>query len=296
MTDTQSITLPPPKADQPFIIISALEAGVLDFPTHIFVKDVPKDEVHTVPSLSFSLRHSQSNAHLLFDLGLRKDVENFTPSTQELIKETMPVQIPQDVSESLIKGGIQPKDVTTIVLSHLHFDHVGDHKLFPNATFITGEGSRAVLAEGYPSEPSSEQLADSVPVDRTRFLSADDFTSAIAGFPHTYDYFGDGSLYIIDSPGHMRGHLNLLVRTSAAGTWLYLGGDTCHDPRLLKDIHRTTEEAHDDLTVAKAHLGRVSALRGLKGVQVLVAHDWEWYENNRGSDAFLPGKISPINV
>lgn len=43
------------------------------------------------------------------------------------------------------------------------------------------------------------------------------------------DYFGDGSLYLLDTPGHSPGHLGALVRTTVAPpTFLFLGGDCAH--------------------------------------------------------------------
>ncbi len=56
--------------------------------------------------------------------------------------------------------------------------------------------------------------------------------SSSAGFPHALDFFGDGSLYIIDSPGHLYGHVNLLARADDR-RYIYLGGDCRHDPRIL---------------------------------------------------------------
>lgn len=47
-------------------------------------------------------------------------------------------------------------------------------------------------------------------------------------FP-AYDYFQDGSLYILDGPGHCVGHLCALVRTSVdPDTFVFLGGDAAH--------------------------------------------------------------------
>jgi glyoxylase-like metal-dependent hydrolase (beta-lactamase superfamily II) len=44
-----------------------------------------------------------------------------------------------------------------------------------------------------------------------------------------FDYFGDGSLYLIDSPGHCVGHLCALARTSTnPSTFIFLGGDAAH--------------------------------------------------------------------
>lgn len=42
-----------------------------------------------------------------------------------------------------------------------------------------------------------------------------------------HDYFGDGSFYLLNSPGHAVGHLCGLARTTP-DTFVLLGGDVCH--------------------------------------------------------------------
>jgi len=42
----------------------------------------------------------------------------------------------QDLILGLARHGVRPEDVELIVLSHLHFDHVGNNELFPNARFV----------------------------------------------------------------------------------------------------------------------------------------------------------------
>ena len=50
----------------------------------------------------------------------------------------------------------------------------------------------------------------------------------IGGF-RAFDYFQDGSLYLLDSPGHCIGHLCALVRTTTdPSTFVFLGGDAAH--------------------------------------------------------------------
>lgn len=53
---------------------------------------------------------------------------------------------------------------------------------------------------------------------------------SIGNFP-AVDYFGDGSLYLLDSPGHAIGHLCALARTTTSpDTFILMGGDACHYP------------------------------------------------------------------
>ena len=43
------------------------------------------------------------------------------------------------------------------------------------------------------------------------------------------DFFGDGSFYLLDAPGHTIGHLGGLARTTTApDTFIFMGGDLCH--------------------------------------------------------------------
>lgn len=42
----------------------------------------------------------------------------------------------QDLVTGLARHGVRPEDVDLVVLTHLHFDHVGNNELFPNATFL----------------------------------------------------------------------------------------------------------------------------------------------------------------
>lgn len=50
----------------------------------------------------------------------------------------------------------------------------------------------------------------------------------IGHFP-AVDFFNDGSLYLVDSPGHEVGHICALVRTTISPpTFVFLGGDAAH--------------------------------------------------------------------
>ena len=116
-----NIALPEPAPDQAFIHVSALEAGMIRLPLQIFVKGATPEEISDCPSLAFLLRHSKTGTELVFDLGLRRDSDSYPPAAQALLKR-MPIEVPQSVDESLVKGGKDPKEVQTVVLSHLHFD------------------------------------------------------------------------------------------------------------------------------------------------------------------------------
>ncbi|KAJ7259942.1 beta-lactamase-like protein [Mycena haematopus] len=293
-------SLPEPSSNQPYMHISALQAGIIHLPVDLIIQGEPRT-YRTCPSLSFYLKHSTSDRHFIFDLGLRRDWESYPPATKEHFKTLMPCEVPQSVGESCEKGGVSPADVERIFISHLHFDHIGDSAPFTRATFVLGGRGKAALDDGYPGNPTSRTLAASTPRERTVFLAPEDFNTAIGPFPHALDYFGDGSVYIIDTPGHCAGHITLLARTSSDGAWLYLGGDVAHDRRLVTDpmarIGMTAESGtpycmHGEPAQAVIDIERVRELVKIPRVEFVIAHDWEWFEKNI-ERASLPGRIVP---
>lgn len=45
----------------------------------------------------------------------------------------------QEMSGALAKAGVKPEEIDIVILTHLHWDHVGGVELFPNAQFIVSD-------------------------------------------------------------------------------------------------------------------------------------------------------------
>ena len=294
-------TLLAPGVNQAFCNVSALEAGLIELADDMFINNATPGKVTTAPSLSFLLNHSTHHQKFVFDLGIRKDLENYPPLVRAWIKSTYPVHVEQDALESLQKGGTSPDDIAYVCLSHSHWDHTGNTHPFTKATFLVGSECQHFFNPGYPQDPNGRFASDLLPEGRTRFLDASDW-EPIGPFPRALDFYGDGSLYVIDAPGHLAGHINVLARTSSDGAWIYLAGDSAHHQNLLTGesdiamghpghIHQC---AHEDKEAAEEHLGRIKVLRALPRVRVLLAHDVAWYASNKGGAAFWPGKIQSL--
>ena len=71
------------------------------------------------------------------------------------------------------------------------------------------------------------------------------------------DFFGDGSFYLLNTPGHAIGHLGGLARTSSnPETFIFMGGDLCHHggeirPSLYMSIPPNLTEPLSDLIRAR---------------------------------------------
>ncbi|KAI0745054.1 beta-lactamase-like protein [Earliella scabrosa] len=258
--------------------------------------DPGAQDMVTIPSLCFLLRHSVRQETFVFDLGAHKDWATLDADLAKVVRETgSDILVPQDVKDSLRKGGLAPTDITHVCISHIHIDHVGNPTPYTNATYLVGAGARALPdpSTGH-TQASSNALFAALPQDRVRYLDPAAWPP-LGPFPHALDFYGDGSLYIVDAPGHLPGHVNVLARTSADGGWVYLAGDSAHDWRLITGearIARTPACMHVDVDAAEAHIARIARLReDNPRARVLLAHDVPWYEKNKGGDAFWPGEI-----
>lgn len=296
------MSLPPPSAHQAYWDVSALDAGHIVMLLGQLVDIARGDEMTDLPVLSFVLRHSRTHEPLLFDLGIRPDLDKLSIGSSELTANMGMTLRGVDIPAALERGGLSRADVKHVCLSHIHFDHTGDPKAFPNATYILGGESRKVIEEKGPDFHGTF-ISIEVPCERTAFLELDDEDrrwTPLGPFPRALDFFGDGSLYIVDAPGHVGGHINLMVRTSADGGWAFLAGDSAHDWRLITGeagigFHRVWGCAHRDPVTAQETIGRIKALKDYPRVRVLLGHDVPFVEAHKvDGKGYWPSTIGSL--
>ncbi|KAK0368150.1 metallo-beta-lactamase superfamily protein [Colletotrichum limetticola] len=182
------------------------------------------------PSYVFLVEHPPTGRKVLFDLGVRKDFENLSPPIQNWMKESgTTCSVEKDVREILEEGGVKAGEIESIIWSHWHWDHIGDPSRFPTSTsLIVGPGFKDIIMPGYPTKPGSPVLDSDFAGRELRELSFAKSTIKVGSFP-AIDYFGDGSFYILDAPGHTVGHVNAIARvTTGPDSFILMGGDTCH--------------------------------------------------------------------
>ncbi|KAH8902698.1 hypothetical protein BR93DRAFT_987976 [Coniochaeta sp. PMI_546] len=334
-----------------YVTMSALDAGHLTLPESLFVTDADPEKRATVPSLAFLIQHPSSPparphsnvTNIVFDLGVKRDLSGYAPAQEAHIADRQPIITDPDCAASLRQGAKETSDTTRksqpllepstdvdmVILSHVHWDHVGTPSDFASAAFVVGSGTLDMLRHGAgPLYPADIFNDDEIPASRAVELPPPRHTPApseargllppaasgwvwkpLGGFPAALDLFGDGSLYVIDSPGHLYGHVNVLARVGPK-RYVYLGGDCCHDPRILRgekgfamydDGRGGTRSVHVHTGVARQTLDRIGEFarqkrleEGGEGgdeveVEVVVAHDGEWRAKNR--HRFWPGTL-----
>ncbi|KAF4625568.1 hypothetical protein G7Y89_g12598 [Cudoniella acicularis] len=196
---------------------------------------IPGHEIYNCPTIGFLITNQETGKQILFDAGGRKDYWNYSPVVRTRFEKGVNVKglrCDAGVHEVLETAGVDLNALESVIWSHWHFDHVGDMSKFPaSVNIIVGPGFKESLLPGYPSNPNSTLLESDYSGREMKEISFD--TSFKIGKFNAYDYFQDGSFYLLDVPGHAIGHICGLARTTPT-TFMLLGADTCHFPGSLR--------------------------------------------------------------
>jgi hypothetical protein len=115
------IQLPPPQENQVFYTLTTLEAGIVGLREHLMVEGGDPSKVTIAPSLSFLMQHASSGRSILFDLGIKKRLTEYSPTTQATFPIFEPCKADTDVVDSLRSLSLEPKDISHVFISHVHW-------------------------------------------------------------------------------------------------------------------------------------------------------------------------------
>jgi N-acyl homoserine lactone hydrolase len=204
----------------------------------------------TLTDSCYLVRHGES--YLLWDTGL----------PGELVGKTAPPSGPFTMSirtrlvEQLARIGVSPDQINFVGISHNHDDHTGQAADFPKATLLIGaedfEATKKAPSEVAPLAPWLTGGAKVEPVEGDR------------------DVFGDGSVVMLDMPGHTKGHHSLLVRLPKTGSVL-LSGDLYHFTENARN--RGVPSFNADRADTLASMDRFQAIAKSLKARIIIQHE-----------------------
>lgn len=190
-----------------------------------------------------------------------------------LYRRTAQADIPegQTISAGLARLGYASRDVSTVVLSHLHQDHIGGLPELPDARLLVDAAEWATVhARG---AELAGIMARHIDVPGRRWEQVTYATEAAADhapFERSHDVFGDGTLVLLPTPGHTPGSMSLLVR-QPSGPPLVLVGDLTFSCALLDRGAIPGAGEREGLRRSSDFLRQLR--RRQPGLVVLAAHD-----------------------
>jgi len=224
------------------------------------IRDINRfSDTHAYPTKPLSLTSScylikHGDAYMLWDTGLSASLKGAKVDPKAETAATLAATLP----EQLDKLGVKPDQISIIGISHYHFDHTGQAASFPGATLMIGKGDFDALAAKAPG-------TDATPLKN--WIGGPGKSEAVSG---DKDVFGDGSVTMIDSPGHTPGHHALLVRLAGAGPILLSGDATHFQENYASDGVPTFNFNRADTL---ASLARFKALAKNLKATVIIQHD-----------------------
>lgn len=214
-------------------------------------------QTDTFTDTCWLVRHP--NGDLLWDLGLPGELVEAGEQTQDVFT----VSLEKTISDQLIEMGLGMSDVEMVAISHSHFDHVGQAgDLDPSTTWLVNEAEYNFMFPEVGAESEAEGQSES------QFPAFEGLTRETIGNNH--DLFGDGSVIIMETPGHTPGHASLLVNLPETGP-VFLTGDLYH-----REESREGERVpafNFDVEQTRASIAEFEARAEELGARVIIQHE-----------------------
>ncbi len=184
-------------------------------------------------------------------------------------------------------NGYSPADVSKVLVSHLHFDHVGGIADVPQAELLVSQREWGRLSE--PNPEHDWMLREHIELPGAKwqpieFAPTED--PLLAPFGGCYDVMGDQSMILLPTPGHTPGSMSLLVRSADMPPVLFAGDLTYDLELLMKD----QVPGIGDAAELRSSFATVRGLKqALPDLVVVPSHDPAAAGNVAAAGAQLPG-------
>jgi glyoxylase-like metal-dependent hydrolase (beta-lactamase superfamily II) len=174
----------------------------------------------------------------------------------------------QETGPQLRSLGIGSRDVTTVVLTHLHMDHDGGLVHFPNSKILVAAGElqaargwkgrlRGYLPHRWPT------WFDPMPLHLV--------AEPVGPFARSQRVTGAGDVVAISTPGHTADHVSVLVQDGDLN--IILAGDASYSEALM--LSGTVDGVSADDRVSRSTLGALANFAQSRPTVYLPTHDPE---------------------
>jgi N-acyl homoserine lactone hydrolase len=173
----------------------------------------------------------------------------------------------------LAEIGVAPGSIRHVVQTHLHMDHTGALGHFPDATIVV-HAKELAAAQAVHGPIGGGYVRADIEHDGVNWQT----------FEGDHDLFGDGSVRLLETPGHAAGHVSLLLTLDETGPVL-LTADAADN--LAQWEGRAHPRAFHSRDEANASLQRLRDVGRETGALIVFGHDSEnWAQRKHAPEHY----------
>lgn len=213
----------PLPADLPQMEIAVVRSGHNRSLEGMLVSSGSWFEVRDLYFTSTLVRHPKGD--LLIDAAFGEDIE------EQVIDEMPWIQRPlfsfdflSGARAGLQRGGVDPERIRHILITHMHWDHIGGIEEFPQAEIWCAETELAD-ARRIASEEHAF-FASHFDAPTLQWRTHDFPHGPYENFASSYDFYGDGSIVLVPLFGHSEGSTGIFLNQADGTRYLFTGDAT----------------------------------------------------------------------
>jgi N-acyl homoserine lactone hydrolase len=211
-------------------------------------------------STCYLIRHGGSS--LMWDTGVPEATMG-DPTGWSTLPKLIVYHLDRTITSQLAEIGLKTSDIDYVAISHTHGDHIGNVKLFPDATVLLQRAEYDWINSGPLTDPNLNRLV----ILARQLMGQPKNLKLIDG---DLDVFGDGSVILISTPGHTPGSQSLMVHLANSG-YIVLSGDVVH---LQENFEKNIVPALNvDKAQSLASMQRVRDIMQNYNAKLFINHD-----------------------
>ena len=211
-------------------------------------------------STCYLIRHGGSS--LMWDTGVPEATIG-DPKGWSALPKLIVYHLDRTITSQLAEIGLKTGDIDYVAISHTHGDHIGNVKLFPDATVLLQRAEYDWINSGPLTDPNLNQLV----ILARQLMGHPKNLKLIDG---DLDVFSDGRVILISTPGHTPGSQSLMVHLANSG-YIVLSGDVVH---LQENFEKNIVPALNvDKAQSLASMQRVRDIMQSYNAKLFINHD-----------------------
>lgn len=145
---------------------------------------------------------------LLIDAGFGREMPQHLATTPWLMRATSKTIATRSAAEQLAQAGIQPAQLSGVLLTHAHWDHVSGLADLPGVPVLVNAEERHFIDHGGEMSGLIRSFG------ALNYQVYDFEHGPYAGFASSHDFFGDGTVVAVPAGGHTPGSVIVFVNAA----------------------------------------------------------------------------------